>query len=161
MKYSTPLACALIALPLIVASCFDTDGENKCDDFVGACVQDSGLITTPDAGNGGVAAGTGGVAAGTGGSAAGTGGSAAGTGGAQDGGGVVGGDGGSPTPPDGGAAEAGGGVMGGVGNLDPILPEISGECPAFKAGSNTVTVMGIRGTVIAGEKKECPCFTGI
>jgi hypothetical protein len=51
----------------------------------------------------------------------------------------------------GGMAGAGGGSVGG---LDPIIPDISGACPDFKAGTSTVTVMGSTATVIAGAKKE-------
>ena len=37
---------------------------------------------------------------------------------------------------------------------EPIIPEIKGECPEFKPGTSTVSLMGIRATVIAGEKKQ-------
>jgi hypothetical protein len=40
------------------------------------------------------------------------------------------------------------------GGLEPIIPAVSGECPAIKSGTSTVTVMGLAATVIAGEKKD-------
>jgi hypothetical protein len=40
------------------------------------------------------------------------------------------------------------------GSLAPIIPEIMGECPQIRQGVNTVTVNGLRATVIAGAKKE-------
>jgi len=54
---------------------------------------------------------------------------------------------------------ASGGGAGGVGGdepsaTEPIIPEIDGECPTFQEGTNTVSLMGIRATVIAGPKKE-------
>jgi hypothetical protein len=47
-----------------------------------------------------------------------------------------------------------GGSTGPVGGQDPIIPEISGDCPMFKAGTSTATVMGTSATIIAGAKKE-------
>jgi hypothetical protein len=44
--------------------------------------------------------------------------------------------------------------MGGSDGQEPIIPEITGTCPQFKAGTNTVTVNGTPTTIIAGEKKE-------
>jgi len=38
------------------------------------------------------------------------------------------------------------------GAVDPIIPEVMGECPQFAAGRNTVTVLGIPATVIAGDE---------
>jgi hypothetical protein len=52
----------------------------------------------------------------------------------------------------GGAPTAG--TTGAVGGLEPIIPAVSGECPMIKSGTSTVTVMGSRATVIAGEKKD-------
>jgi hypothetical protein len=43
---------------------------------------------------------------------------------------------------------------GATGGLEPIIPEVSGDCPTIKEGTSTVTVMGLRATVIAGAKKE-------
>jgi hypothetical protein len=52
-------------------------------------------------------------------------------------------------------ADAGAGSgTGAVGGLEPIIPEINGECPAIKEGTSTVSVMGLRATVIAGAQKE-------
>jgi hypothetical protein len=59
-----------------------------------------------------------------------------------------------------GAAGTMGGMTGGTagtgdtGPVEPIIPEISGECPTFEEGTNTVSLMGISATVIAGPKKE-------
>jgi hypothetical protein len=65
-------------------------------------------------------------------------------------------DGGSPVVdaarPDADAAAGPG--TGATGALEPIIPEISGDCPAIREGTSTVTVMGLRATVIAGAKKE-------
>jgi len=78
---------------------------------------------------------------------------------------VIAGDGGS-TPPasDGGpsgvdatAANADAGTVpgtGATGGLEPIIPEVSGDCPTIKEGTSTVRVMGLSATVIAGAKKE-------
>jgi hypothetical protein len=53
------------------------------------------------------------------------------------------------------AAGAGGTTAGGLNTAtDPIIPEPMGDCPEFKAGTGTVTVMGIPATVFVGEKKE-------
>jgi hypothetical protein len=49
---------------------------------------------------------------------------------------------------------AGGPGTGATGALEPIIPEVSGDCPTIKEGTSTVTVMGLRATVIAGAKKE-------
>jgi hypothetical protein len=107
------------------------------------------------AGAGGAAAGAGGAAAGAGGAAAGAGGAAAGaggaTGGSLDAGGTAGGD---ATTPEAGTGTPEAGSAGGGGNLEPIIPEIVGECPTIKPGTSTVTVNGSRATVIAGEKKD-------
>jgi hypothetical protein len=54
----------------------------------------------------------------------------------------------------GGTSDGDGGVVGGTSALDPIIPEISGECPAIKAGTSTVKVMGLSASVTAGEKKD-------
>lgn len=62
----------------------------------------------------------------------------------------AGGAGGAPPMAGSGAA----GSTGSVGGLEPIIPEIMGECPTIKSGTSTVTVSGLRATVIAGEKKE-------
>jgi hypothetical protein len=82
--------------------------------------------------------GVGGVAPATGGSAG------AGAGGAA----------GNGDPGTGGGGGAAGGAGGAGGRLDPIIPEVSGDCPTFKAGTSMVTVMGSSATVIAGDKKE-------
>ena len=53
------------------------------------------------------------------------------------------------------AAGAGGPGAGGLNTAtDPIIPEPMGDCPEFKAGTGTVTVMGIPATVFVGDKKE-------
>ena len=49
-------------------------------------------------------------------------------------------------PPDGGGVTPG--------DVEPIIPEISGECPTFKAGTSTATVLGISATIIAGAQKD-------
>jgi hypothetical protein len=57
-------------------------------------------------------------------------------------------------------AGAGGGTAGGgagtgpTGGKDPIIPEVSGDCPMFMAGTSIATVMGISATVIAGTKAD-------
>jgi hypothetical protein len=38
--------------------------------------------------------------------------------------------------------------------MDPIIPAVSGDCPQFKSGTSSVTLMGINATVIAGAKKD-------
>jgi hypothetical protein len=38
--------------------------------------------------------------------------------------------------------------------IEPIIPAVSGECPMIKSGTSTVTVSGLRATVIAGDKKD-------
>jgi hypothetical protein len=53
-----------------------------------------------------------------------------------------------------GADAGGSSVTGAVGGLEPIIPEINGECPAIKEGNSTISIMGLRATVIAGAKKE-------
>lgn len=50
----------------------------------------------------------------------------------------------------GGTTNAGGSV----GGQDPIIPAVNGDCPQFTAGTNTVTVMGIPATVIAGTQQQ-------
>lgn len=58
--------------------------------------------------------------------------------------------GGGPKPGEG--SDAGGGSVD-LGGLDPIIPEIMGECPTIKEGTSTVSVMGLKATVIAGAQK--------
>jgi hypothetical protein len=155
---------------LRAATCVHDDGGFVVGGDAGSAITGGGAAGTTGgaAGAGGAAAGTGGAAAGAGGAAAGTGGAAAGTGGAAAGaggaaagaGGTAGGSdagssGGSDAgQPEAGAGTPGGGTMGGGTALEPIIPEIVGECPMIKPGTNTVTVNGSRATVIAGEKKE-------
>jgi hypothetical protein len=82
--------------------------------------------------------------------------SAGGSGGGGSGGSVSGGAGGVAGMMTGGM----GGMTGGMGGMmapgttEPIIPEISGECPTFSEGQDNVSLMGITATVFAGPKKE-------
>jgi hypothetical protein len=40
------------------------------------------------------------------------------------------------------------------GAIEPIIPAVVGECPMIKSGTSTATIMGLRSTIIAGEKKD-------
>lgn len=66
----------------------------------------------------------------------------------QDAGGATVSDAAEPSGDDGGKASAEGN------GLEPIIPEISGECPVIKMGTSTATVMGSRATIIAGLQKQ-------
>jgi hypothetical protein len=105
----------------------------------------SGGTTT--SGSGGTHSGSGGVTSGSGGMGMGT-----GTGGAMSGsGGAMSGSGGMGTSMMDGGGIDGGGMQG---PLEPIIPEINGDCPEFTPGQGIVTVNGISATVFVGEKKE-------
>jgi hypothetical protein len=172
MKSLAPLALTLLTLPLAVIGCGDSDSGSGL-----------GPVNMNTAGTGGAVAGTVGAAAGTVGATAGFGATAGagrastGTGGAGVGAGGAGtgtagvaagapGTAGAPQagvgtagaagmqPPAAGGAAGGGAGMGAPGGLEPIIPAVSGECPMIKSGTSTATVLGLRATVIAGEKKE-------
>jgi hypothetical protein len=100
-------------------------------------------------GSGGVTSGSGGFTAGTG-ALPGSGGTAPGSGGSIPGTGAVPGSGGATST---GGATSSGGVTS-VGGLDPIIPELNGDCPNIKSGTSTVTVMGLAATVIAGPQHQ-------
>ncbi|HEX3678842.1 MAG TPA: hypothetical protein VHU90_03895 [Galbitalea sp.] len=105
-------------------------------------------------GSGGAAVGAGGSVVGAGGRVVGAGGSMIGAGGSMIGaGGSVIGAGGSVIGA-GGSMTNTGGAAGTTSNLDPVIPAISGDCPQFKAGTSTATVMGEPATIIAGAQKQ-------
>lgn len=158
MKHQLCLLCACV---LVVVACSDSASDGP---------QNAGAAAGGMSGGFGGTAGTspvgGGGAGGmvqnppTGGAAGamqqppvgGVGGTGAGTGGVAGGGtGGIGGTGGMMDD----AGTAGGGA-GGMGSsaVEPIIPEINGECPTFQEGTNTVSLMGITATVIAGAKSD-------
>ncbi|HET6335893.1 MAG TPA: hypothetical protein VFG30_21855 [Polyangiales bacterium] len=163
-----PFALGLLALPLAFVGCSPDSSSSGLGPVnvsgAGAGIGPVGGATagaaTGASGAGMGAAGTtpraGATATGAGGVTAGAAGAAAGTNGAAGSAPVAGGGAGAPQAgmpgTAGGPPTAGSGP--GVGGLEPIIPAVSGECPMIKSGTSTVTVSGLRATVIAGEKKD-------
>jgi hypothetical protein len=175
MKHSTPLT--LLTLTLALVSCGDDSATDLPTGSGGAPVGSGGAVVGAGGavgGAGGAVVGAGGAVIGAGGAVIGTGGAVVGAGGAIVGaggaivgaGGAIVGAGGAIIGAGGAVVGAGGAVVGtggtpagtggagSVGGLDPIIPEISGDCPTFKSGTSTVTVMGSAATVIAGAQKQ-------
>jgi hypothetical protein len=181
MKRTSLVAAVLTAMPSFIACSSDSNSNGappSSSGGGGATASSGGASATggTPASNGGAASGgspaNGGTTASNGGAAitggragaAGTTSVSGGASGATSGGGTTasgGASGNSGTTGSGGTSAiggaAGGGASGGggyVGGLDPIIPDISGDCPMFKAGTSTVTVMGSSATVIAGAQKQ-------
>lgn len=166
MKHLTVLRIALLALPSIAAfGCGDDPPSKPSPVSSGSSGSFSaGSSGTTAVGAAGAAARPGSIAGRSGGAAgtlvtSGTGAAGygvvvgAGTGATQAGSTGAAGVGGGPVAGNTPAAGSGGGPTA-QGGLEPIIPEVMGECPAIKAGNSTVTVMGLRATVIAGEKQD-------
>jgi len=174
MQHWTILALASFALPIALVACSGSDsgsgvgpGSLSNSGAGGAVAPGAGGAAAAAPGAGGAVPGAGGTVGGVGGSVVpgaggvilpgaggaapgaggfvspGAGGAAAGAGGTSGAGGVA--------PATGGTAGAGGGSVGG---LDPVIPAISGDCPMFKAGTSTATVLGEPATIIAGAQKQ-------
>jgi hypothetical protein len=160
MKRLTPITLGSFLLLFGTIGCSSSDddtGGNLASSGTGGLTGSGGAIGTGGmhvTGTGGTTmTGSGGMhATGSGGATSGSGGmSAMGTGGTTSGsGGTMSGSGGMSSSMDGGVD--GGGRQGGP--VEPIIPEINGDCPEFSPGQGIVTVNGISATVFVGDKKD-------
>jgi hypothetical protein len=148
----------LCAITLAACASGDSDDGGSAP-FTGGTTGGSAGMNVAGAGAGGTSSGgVGGVQASGGASGASGGigvsgaGGISGVGGAAAVGGVAGIGGAAGTMTETGGMTGGSAGTGDTGPVEPIIPEIDGECPSFSEGTNTVSLMGISATVIAGAK---------